>query len=266
MTATQATRPSLRRVAVWSSVALAAVIGLSVAVGFAGEEHGFGWELAAVFGTALGTTLLAVATGLLALLTARDVSAAQELAQLTRDEAQQTAEALRIAGEQSAIARASLDAQTQPFMTLAAVEDTTFHAGVLTRADPERSKEARVRAHVRNAGNATSVVTHVQFAFADKRFSGGAVDPAVPAGETTSVQASIPEDSPEFADAASLFPSATDFSVGVAFADVSGRPRGAVRLDAQKQLGGRWWVRQVCWAETLDDVFASPSLCSQPVD
>ncbi len=41
-------------------------------------------SLASIFGTALGTILLALATGTLALSTARDVSATQEIARLTR--------------------------------------------------------------------------------------------------------------------------------------------------------------------------------------
>ena len=66
--------------------ALAAVIALSWLVGTIGGEHAFDWELAAVFGTALGTTLLAITTGALAVLTAREVSATKELASLTRDD------------------------------------------------------------------------------------------------------------------------------------------------------------------------------------
>jgi hypothetical protein len=46
----------------------------------------FDWELASIFGTAVETLLLAVATGALALTTARDVSATQEIALLTRSE------------------------------------------------------------------------------------------------------------------------------------------------------------------------------------
>lgn len=68
------------------AVALAVVVALSWLVGSVGGEHGFDWSLAAVFGTALGTTLLALATGVLALLTWRDVTATQELARLTRDD------------------------------------------------------------------------------------------------------------------------------------------------------------------------------------
>jgi hypothetical protein len=49
-----------RRAIVASNLALLAVVGLSALVGFLGSEEGFDWELAAVFGTALGTTLLAM--------------------------------------------------------------------------------------------------------------------------------------------------------------------------------------------------------------
>jgi hypothetical protein len=49
-------------------LALAAVVGLSVLVGYVGapRHERFDWTLASVFGTALGTTLLALATGGLA--------------------------------------------------------------------------------------------------------------------------------------------------------------------------------------------------------
>jgi hypothetical protein len=46
----------------------------------------FDWELASVFGTALGTTLLALATGALAFTTSGDVRATWELARLTREQ------------------------------------------------------------------------------------------------------------------------------------------------------------------------------------
>jgi hypothetical protein len=69
-------------------VALALVLAASWYVGTTGEGDEFDWELAAIFGTAAGTTLLALSTGALAYLTSRDVSATRELAQLTRDDQQ----------------------------------------------------------------------------------------------------------------------------------------------------------------------------------
>jgi hypothetical protein len=46
----------------------------------------FDWELASIFGTALGTTLLALATGALAYTTSGDVRATWELANLTKED------------------------------------------------------------------------------------------------------------------------------------------------------------------------------------
>lgn len=83
---------TLRRALVSAVVILAAIIALSIGVGFwaAGESHPpsahveapngttltieqpatdetFDWKIAAIFGTAVGTTLLALVTGLLAI-------------------------------------------------------------------------------------------------------------------------------------------------------------------------------------------------------
>jgi hypothetical protein len=237
----------------WSAVTLAGAAGLSVVVGFVGSEHGFGWELAAVFGTALGTTLLAISTGLLALLTARDVSAAQELAQLTRDEAQRTQESLRIAGEQAEIARAALDAQTEPFLTVGSVAKE-----VLSDSS----------AQVRNVGNATAIVTQAFFVGAEGvRFAAAIPDPAVPPGETTAIQGW-----PEAEDTEWL--TNDNFSVVALYADVSGRERGAVRLDVYRgeedreppyMFGGprRCFVTQVHWANSVEQVIAEPRVSSQ---
>jgi len=85
-----------------AGLAIVLVVALSIIVGFLGpgietqeirvgpghrvsvekspEAGGFNWELAALFGTALGTTLLAVATGVLAFSTFQDVRAAQHTA------------------------------------------------------------------------------------------------------------------------------------------------------------------------------------------
>jgi len=67
-------------------LALAGVLGLSALVGFGGapKKEEFDWDLASVFGTALGTTLLAIGTGALAWSTRADVRATQELAELTK--------------------------------------------------------------------------------------------------------------------------------------------------------------------------------------
>jgi hypothetical protein len=50
------------------------------------ESGSFDWELASIFGTAVGTTLLALSTGFLAWTTSRDVTATEKIAQATVDE------------------------------------------------------------------------------------------------------------------------------------------------------------------------------------
>jgi hypothetical protein len=64
------------------------VVGLSVLVGYLGsrEDDRFDWELAAIFGTAAGTTLLAAATYWLAYSTRSEVRATQTLAELSRQD------------------------------------------------------------------------------------------------------------------------------------------------------------------------------------
>ena len=62
---------------------LGVVVGISAFVGFAAHGSGFDWDVASVFGTAVGTTLLALATGGLAYSTWQDVRASQRIAEVT---------------------------------------------------------------------------------------------------------------------------------------------------------------------------------------
>jgi hypothetical protein len=78
-----------------ATIGLAIVVGLSIVVGYVGPKPGFQWGLASIFGTALGTTLLALATGALAYSTWSDVRATWRLAN---------------------ISQAALDAQVQPVL------------------------------------------------------------------------------------------------------------------------------------------------------
>jgi hypothetical protein len=65
VTETPTGRTSNRRLLLITAVVLVAVFAASTIVGFVGApaHEQFGWEVASIFGTALGTTLLALATG-----------------------------------------------------------------------------------------------------------------------------------------------------------------------------------------------------------
>src|SRR5919197_3138698 len=75
--------PNLKQVVLIGIALLVAVLGLSASVGFAAHGSGFDWEVASVFGKALGTTLLAGGTLALALSTWQDVRASQQIAEST---------------------------------------------------------------------------------------------------------------------------------------------------------------------------------------
>jgi hypothetical protein len=87
---------SRRRVFTGLAVVLAAVIGLSALVGCVATDDGFDWGLASVFGTALGTTLLALATFWLGFNTDQDVRASQQLARISVQQLEETRKANRL--------------------------------------------------------------------------------------------------------------------------------------------------------------------------
>lgn len=227
---------------VLAGTAAGLVVGWLV-LGDGGVEAGSidGLVAAGTLATAVATVGLGGATVFLGVKT-RDVVDA------TNAEAEAAREELAVAREQAKIASDALDSQTQPFLT---VGDTS-----------SRSLNGR-SVHVRNVGNGTAIVTTAVFIYDGRRISAAAVDPAMPAGESTTIRLPAPP----------TFEISNNFSVAVAFADVSGRQRGAVRLDVyeRREEGGydpesSWWVRQVFWADTLDEVIDRPRLGSQPVD
>src|SRR3954447_18414197 len=86
-----------RMIARWSAALLGSVLLASALVGWASEGWGgFNWDVACVFGTALGTTALAAFTGALAFTTSGDVRATWELAQLTQADQERREEPLVI--------------------------------------------------------------------------------------------------------------------------------------------------------------------------
>lgn len=79
-------RTSLSVLGIALAGGLALLVVSSVVVGFVGPRRGFDWTLASVFGTAVGTTLLAAATGALAFTTWTDVRATWRLAELAQQD------------------------------------------------------------------------------------------------------------------------------------------------------------------------------------
>ena len=79
---------TVKRVIGWAAPVLMVVAGLSYLVGLAATRgHGpFNWDVASIFGTALGTTALAAFTGALAFTTSGDVRATWRLAELTQED------------------------------------------------------------------------------------------------------------------------------------------------------------------------------------
>jgi hypothetical protein len=82
------------------TLVLAAATGTCVAVGYHDPDQGFNWNLAASFGTALGTTLLALATFWVATSTHQDVRASQIIAGLTAEQVRLVQEANRMTNEE----------------------------------------------------------------------------------------------------------------------------------------------------------------------
>jgi hypothetical protein len=166
-----------------------------------------------------------------------------------------------LAREQARIAKQGLETQTQPFFT---VGDISEFEAYVTRGLPDRGELLSLSANVRNAGIATGVVMKVLFLFEeDVVVAGGAIDPAVPPGGTTNVTGQEPESWSGFDTARNRVEKTEDYSVAVEYADVTGRNRGAVRLDV-KRYGRNWAVRQIHWADSIEKVRTEPRFGTQP--
>lgn len=225
-------------VAVAAAVGLGAGVLLGWLVVGGGDVEGDTAVAIGTFVTALGTLALAGGTLYLADRTEAVVAATQGEAEATR--------------LSSDIARQALDSQTQPFLTVGSVAEDVLNAK---------------SAHVRNAGNGTAIVVQAAFVAPSRtRFTASIPDPVVPAGETTAIRG-------HGATEGEAWLTGDNFSVVALYADVSGRERGAVRLDIYKVPGReapspyegppRWRVTQVHWADSISEVIERPRLSSQ---
>ena len=124
------TLPRSRRRALFVVAVIASAVGAIagfVLVGhYAARPNAgdFDWALASIFGTAVGTVLLAVSTGALALTTVRDVSATIEMVELTRQEL--------------AVAQRSLETATRPVLVDAPYGVFTSESEYVTLKGTER--------------------------------------------------------------------------------------------------------------------------------
>ena len=144
------------------AVVLLGVIALSALVGLVGGEEEFDWDLAAVFGTAVGTTLLALATGVLAFWTLQEVSATKELAALSRRDQQlrerpvviQEDAALSFSGQQGHLLVKLMNVGLGPALRVqitANYIDPEYHAEIqrVTRPAIKPGESDRVQLYVR---------------------------------------------------------------------------------------------------------------------
>jgi hypothetical protein len=158
--------------------------------------------------------------------------------------------AVRHAERQAQTADAALEAQTQPLLTDIPSRDP---AG---QREENPSAEIRVGSNddiawasvpVRNVGNGTALVQTVVFVADGAEADGAASNEVVPKGELARLRLILHRKagSPSLAMAEGWHAD-RQFSVLVGYADASGRPRGALRLDVQnRNVSDRRWADAV---------------------
>lgn len=146
---------------IFGAILLALVVGMSVGVGFAAHGRGFDWAVASVFGTAVGTRLLAVGTLALAYSTWQDVRASQQIAETT--------------ARSLALAEDERDERVRPILIGTIIAITT---------DPPKETRPFLSAELQNVGGGVAVRIEV---WAEYWEGGVATDtalfPALIAGE-----------------------------------------------------------------------------------
>jgi hypothetical protein len=173
-----------RRRLVWSGLlSLLALTAIAFAVGhFAAREHTgyFDWELASIFGTALGTTALAIATGALAFTTSGDVRATWELARLTREDQERSERPLVLVQA----------AEWQPRLREQVPGEDLF------------DQTGALRVSLRNVGLGPALRVEVSARYMDDELQPTIIDskivPAIPAGTETWVEIVVTFRTPEF--------------------------------------------------------------------
>jgi hypothetical protein len=140
--------------------------------------------------------------------------------------------AVRHSGAQSRTAREAFEAQTQPLLLDVprgqSEGEDVGEIVVGTAGGPEMLAFASVP--VRNVGTGSARIQKVVFGVGDHRVVGAADNPVVPRGEMTNLRLGRAEGDEGFCVAESIGLENEDFAVTVAYAEVGGRPRGALSL------------------------------------
>jgi hypothetical protein len=215
---------------------------------------------------------LAIGTFVLAAQNRRLVKSAADEAALARD-------GLDLARAQNQTAEATLAAQTQPLLTSlplglieepavvdnsGKVESTQDAGSIVVGVVSSGDNNGRILVPFRNVGTGLALVQSVWFWVGDGGTAGSARNTALPPDERTDATLSF---SRESLWATEVYGRSRDFSVLIAYADVGGVSRGAVRLDIyRRERRASWYVRQVHFAATIEAVREAPEVSSAPVD
>jgi hypothetical protein len=229
----------------------------------------------ATLGTAVGTAALAAATFVLARKTSREVEAATAQAAASVQQVDQST-------RQAEAAERALLAQTQPFLSGVpwglAVRTPLFARSMVKPSEREDASQvivsivgspaqaAEVRLPYRNVGNGTALIQSTEVVISGNTgFVAESTTPVVPPGEIAEVVLAVDATHSSLGEVVAMYGGAQDFTAIIGYADVSGAARGALRLDAYARPGSKdWYVRQMFWADTSENVRTRPSFGSQP--
>jgi hypothetical protein len=181
---------------------------------------------------------------------------------------------VRHARQERQIARDALEAETQPLIADVPrglfTEEVEWHEvdGSISMKRRDRSElsvgtfgpepVSSVRLPVRNVGNGPARIRGVAFLSPGSGLANGwVVNPVLPPGELTHVGLSAGPNDAGVTVAESIAMAYEDFAVVIAYADASGLPREAVRLEVAN--GQHPHVTDRRWADTASDLGWDPS-------
>lgn len=246
----------------------------------------------ATFGTAVGTILLAFATFVLARRTKSEVEAANRQAKASAEQSVASLQQARASHRQAELAEQALSAQSSPLLTdvpfgIPAVSGySAINRGEKSRimqevfgpkqphysdasvvnvfVDETGGSGARLYVPFRNVGNGAALIGTVEFLLSgNSGFTGSASTPVVPVGEVAEAVLKVPFDHHSYAEPLAIVNENRPFSVVVTYSDVDKQDFRTVRLDISPS-DSDWFVRQVHWADSREEVIRNPTMSSHP--